>query len=87
MRLCGTKFRALVEISLMTSHLTGIDVASGAGVPHWIGVFYEGQPRNIFPDYIVVDHDSSLCSTRRNNRLAAEGEVRNFGQVMQLNTK
>lgn len=81
-RLCGTKFRALVEISLMTSHLTGIDVASGAGVPHWIGFFYEGQPRNICSDCLVISHDSSLCSTRRNNRLAAEGELRNFGQAL-----
>lgn len=78
----GTKFRALVEISLTTSHLTGIHVASGAGVPHWIGFFYEGQPRNICSDCLVISHDSSLCSTRRNNRLAAEGELRNFGQAL-----
>ncbi|KAI3867400.1 hypothetical protein MKX03_036527, partial [Papaver bracteatum] len=35
----GTKFRALVEISLTTPHLEGIMTASGAGVSHWIGFF------------------------------------------------
>ncbi|KAI3985824.1 hypothetical protein MKX01_026610, partial [Papaver californicum] len=78
----GTKFRALVEISLTTPHLTGILTASGAGVSHWIGFFYEGQPRNICSECMAIDHDSTLCSERRDNRIAAEGQLGDFGQAL-----
>ncbi|KAI3967740.1 hypothetical protein MKW92_004669, partial [Papaver armeniacum] len=80
----GTKFRVLVEISLTTPHLTGIHTASGAGVAHWIGFFYEGQPRNICPECMVIDHDLNLCSDRRNNRIEAEGHLRDFGQALHI---
>ncbi|KAI3879764.1 hypothetical protein MKX03_000383, partial [Papaver bracteatum] len=61
-----------------------IMTASGAGVSHWMGFFYEGQPRNICSKCKVIDHDSSLCSDRRNNRIEAESQLRDFGQALNI---
>lgn len=33
---------------------------------------------------MVIDHDSNLCSDRRNNRIEAEGHLRDFDRALQL---
>lgn len=66
-------------IDVITPLINGIYAANAAGITRWVGYFYEKQPYRLCQACKVADHFDANFELMKNQRLATEETVHNFG--------